>query len=186
MAAPTETPYAAPAIALHWIVAALIAATLPLGLYMHELKLSPLKLQLYSYHKWIGVTVFALAALRLLWRLVQSPPPALPMPAWQARMATLAHATLYVLMFALPLTGWLHSSAAGVPTVYFGVLQLPDVVPASKPLARTLREIHEALSNALLAVVALHVAAVVKHHWIDRDETLARMVPWVVRRGTDA
>jgi len=76
--------------------------------------------------------------------------------------------------------------AAGVPTVYFGVLQLPDVVPASKPLARTLREIHEALSNALLAVVALHVAAVVKHHWIDRDETLARMVPWAVRRGTDA
>jgi cytochrome b561 len=184
MAGTPRTRYAAPAIALHWIIAALMAVALPLGLYMHELKLSPLKLQLYSYHKWIGVTVFALAALRLAWRLVQSPPPALPMTAWQARVAMLAHGALYVLMFAIPLTGWLHSSATGVPTVYLGLWQLPDLVSASKPLARTLREIHAALGNALLAVVALHVAAALKHHWVDRDDTLWRMWPWVARRGT--
>jgi cytochrome b561 len=181
-----RTRYAAPAIALHWMVAALIAIGLPLGLYMHELKLSPLKLQLYSYHKWIGVTVFGLVALRLVWRLVQPPPPAVPGPAWQMRLASITHLALYALMLAIPLTGWVHSSATGVPTVYFGVLQLPDLVAASKPLARLFREVHEVLNNALLAVVALHVLAAAKHHWVDRDATLARMLPWAERRGSDA
>jgi cytochrome b561 len=186
MANTPRTRYAAPSIALHWIIAALIAVGLPLGLYMHELKLSPLKLQLYSYHRWIGVTIFGLVVLRLLWRMMQPPPPALPGPVWQARIATLAHVALYVLMVAIPLAGWVHSSAAGVPTVYFGIWQLPDLVSASKPLARYFRDVHEALSNALLAVVALHVAAALKHHWVDRDETLLRMLPWTVRRGTGA
>jgi len=186
MVDPARPRYPAVSIALHWAVAALIAVGLPLGLYMHELRLSPLKLQLYSYHKWIGVTVFALVVLRLIWRLVQPPPPALPGPAWQTRAAKLAHAALYVLMLATPLVGWVHSSATGVPTVYLGVWQLPDLVAASKPLARSLREVHEALSNALVAVVALHAAAALKHHWIDRDETLARMLPWAARWRTGA
>jgi len=183
MAATPLSRYSTPVIALHWGVAALIAVGLPLGLYMHELRLSPLKLQLYSYHKWIGVTVFGLVALRLVWRLVQAPPPAIPVPAWQARLATLTHVLLYVLMFALPLTGWLNSSASGVPTVYLGLWQLPDLVAASKPAAKLFREIHEVLSNVLLAVVALHVAAALKHHWFDGDDTLRRMWPWAGRRA---
>lgn len=178
--------YSAPTIALHWSAAALIAVTLPLGLYMHELRLSPLKLQLYSYHKWMGVTVCGLVVLRLLWRLAQTPPPPLPLPRWQAQAASIAHLALYLLMVLVPISGWLHSSATGVPTVYLGMWQLPDLVAASRPLGRVLKEVHENMSNVLLAVVALHVVAALKHHFVDRDETLRRMWPWATRRGVGA
>src|SRR5512135_3474644 len=105
------TRFSVPAIALHWLVAALLVATFPLGLYMTGLPLSPRKLQLFSYHKWIGVTVFALAWLRVAWRLYR-PAPALPhsMAPWQRRAAHAVHGLLYALLIAIPLSGWLYSS----------------------------------------------------------------------------
>jgi cytochrome b561 len=169
--------YGGVAIALHWLVAGAILVTFPLGLYMVELPLSPRKLQLVSYHKWIGVTVFALMCVRLVWRLTHAPPAPPPMPAWQRRAAAGAHWGLYGLLLAIPLTGWLYSSAAGVPTVYLGLWQLPDVVGKDKALAEGLKLAHQSLNFALLALVVVHVAAALKHHFVDRDGLLARMLP---------
>ena len=178
MALADEARYTRIAIALHWAIAALILCTFPLGLYMADLPLSPHKLRVYSYHKWIGVTVFGLAALRLAWRATHRPPP-LPqaVPAWQRRAAHGVHWLLYALLLAIPLSGWLHSSATGVPTVYLGLWQLPDVVAKDKALAAALKLAHQTLNFTLLALVVLHVAAALKHHFVDRDRVLARMLP---------
>ncbi len=168
--------YTRTAVALHWLIALLVLATFPLGLYMADLPLSPDKLRLYSYHKWIGVTVFALMLLRTGWRLTHQPP-VLPAstPRWQQRASHAVHAALYVLLFAVPLSGWLMSSAKGVTTVWFGVVPLPDLLDKNKALGETLAEVHEVLSFALVALALLHVAAALKHHFIDRDGLLARM-----------
>ena len=175
----TSSPrYSGPAIAAHWIIALLILAAFPLGVYMHDLPLSPNKLKLYSYHKWIGITVLLLFVPRLLWRITHRPPAALPAPAWQHRFAELTHVLLYVLMFAVPLSGWLMSSAKGFQVVYFGVLPLPDLIAKNPELGDLLKEAHEALNFALLGLVGLHVAGALKHSLIDRDGTLRRMLPF--------
>ncbi|HQR19346.1 MAG TPA: cytochrome b [Burkholderiaceae bacterium] len=167
--------YSRTAVALHWLVATCIVATIPLGWYVASLRLSPLKLQLVSYHKWIGVTIFMLAIARLAWRSVSAAPPPLPAPAWQMRAASVVHWSLYGLMFALPLSGWIFSSATGVPTVYLGLWQLPDLVARDRALASTLRWAHQALGWLLLSLVLVHVAAVLKHQFVDRDGLLRRM-----------
>jgi cytochrome b561 len=170
--------YGAVAMVFHWLVAAALIVTFPLGLYMADLPLSPRKLALVSYHKWIGVTVFAVMSLRLAWRLTHSPPPLPPeMPAWQRRAATLAHGTLYALLLAIPLSGWLYSSAVGVPTVYLGLWQLPDLVGKDEALEEALKLAHQSLNFTLLALVVMHVAAALKHHFVDRDGLLARILP---------
>lgn len=176
--------YTRTAIGLHWIVAILILGNLALGLYMVDLPLSPAKLNYYAWHKWAGVTIFLLAALRLLWRLGH-PAPALPaaMPAWQRRAAAASHHLFYLLFFLAPLSGWLFSSAAGFPTVYFGVLPLPDLVAKSKELADVLKVIHRVANYALAALVVLHAAAAIKHHLVDRDGVLARMLPILKSRN---
>jgi cytochrome b561 len=173
------TRYSAPAIALHWLIAALIVAGFVLGLSMVDLPLSPKKLKWFSWHKWIGVTVFLLTALRLLWRL-SHPPPVLPagMPSWQRRAATASHALLYILTIAIPLSGWIYSSASGVKVVYLGIVPLPDLVTADKPLAEQLKLVHKTLNFMLLGVVIVHVVAALKHHFVDRDDVLRRMLPW--------
>lgn len=174
-----ETPerYGAVAIGLHWLVAALVITGFAIGLLMVDMRLSPRKLQLVSWHKWIGVTVFFLAWIRLAWRLYRPAPALLPMPAWQERAAQLGHVGLYVLLVAIPLSGWLFSSAAGVSTVWLGLLPLPDLVGPDKVLADRLVQVHQWLNWSLAALVAIHVAAALKHHLIDRDATLLRMLP---------
>jgi cytochrome b561 len=179
-ATPRSSRYSGVAIALHWLLALLIAGTFCVGLYMHELPFSPTRLKLYNWHKWAGVTVMALSALRLLWRLTHRPPPDPPMPAWQARAAHAVHGALYLLFFMVPLAGWAYSSAAGFPVVLFGVLPLPDFVRPDRALAEVLKERHALLAFALAALVLLHVAAALKHHFVDRDGLLQRMRP--VRR----
>ncbi len=171
--------YSLPAMLLHWLMAAMILTALPLGLYMHNLPLSTRKLQLISYHKWLGITVLLLWGLRVLWRLWQQPP-ALPvlMPHWQRRLAHWVHGLLYVLMFAIPLSGWLMSSAKGFPVVYFGVLPLPDLIGKDKELAEVLKEVHEMLNAGLITLVGLHILAALEHHFIQRDSTLRRMLPF--------
>jgi cytochrome b561 len=170
--------YSGVAIALHWLAALLILGSFVVGSYMVDLDLSPWKLKVYSWHKWTGVTIFLLVALRLAWR-VSHRPPALPaaMPEWQRHAAAIAHALLYLLMLAVPLSGWVMSSAGGFPVVYFGVLQLPDLVAKNKDLFELMKSVHFVLNKALLAIVIVHVAAALKHHYVDRDDVLARMVP---------
>jgi cytochrome b561 len=168
------------AITLHWLMALLLVAGFSLGLYMVSLKFSPQKLTLYSYHKWIGVTIFSLALLRVIWRMTHRPPP-LPaaMPIWQVAASNATHTLLYVLLLIAPLSGWLYSSSAGVPTVPFGIaaLQLPDLVDKDRELASTLKFVHMTLTYSFAALVGLHVAAVVKHTLIDKDGIIWRMIP---------
>lgn len=170
--------YTRTAMSLHWLIALMLFGMFGLGLYMTELPLSPTKLKLYSYHKWAGVTLFLLVLLRLGWRVTHMPP-ALPpgTPAWQARAAAAGHHLLYVLMIAAPLSGWLMSSAKGFQTVWFGVLPLPDLLAKDAALGDVLLWVHRVLNWLFMAVVAGHVAAALKHHFIDHDGTLARMWP---------
>lgn len=173
----TLARYSGIAIALHWLMALAIIGALGVGLYMTELPFSPTRLKLYNWHKWAGVTILLLAALRLLWRLSHRPPADLPMPVWQSRLAHLTHGLMYFLFFALPLAGWAYSSAAGFPIVWFGVLPLPDWVPVDKALAESFKLVHKLLAYGLAALVLMHIGAALKHHWIDRDDLLSRILP---------
>lgn len=172
------TRYTTTAMALHWLTALFVFTAFPLGVYMHELALSPLKLQLVSYHKWLGVTIFLLTLARLAWRATHTPPPlSETIPLWQQRAAHGLHFLLYVLLLAIPLTGWLMSSAKGFPVVYLGLVQLPDLVGKDKALGDLLAEVHEMLNLGLLLLVGMHIAAALKHHFIEHDDTLRRMLP---------
>src|SRR5699024_7404752 len=134
-ASTTHSSYTRTAKILHWLIAIMIFGMLGLGLYMVGLPLSPNKLKLYSWHKWAGVTVFLLMLLRVGWRLLHRPP-ALPrhMSAFLRRTAHAGHLSLYILMLAIPVSGWLMSSAKGIQTVWFGVIPLPDLVSKNDAL----------------------------------------------------
>lgn len=165
------------AIALHWLVAALIFGGFALGLYMTGLKISPLKLQLYSYHKWIGVTVFALALFRLFWVATHAAPPMVEMPAWQQLAASLTHKLLYLLTLAIPLSGWLMSSAKGFQTVYLGLLPIPDLLGKNEGLGEGLTTLHGGMNWLLAGLLAGHIGAALLHQFVLRDGTLLRMLP---------
>ena len=159
-------------------MALMIFGLLALGFYMADLPLSPEKLKIYSWHKWAGVTVFLLALARLAWRITHVPP-AMPwqMSRLQQLVAHAGHIALYVLMIAIPLSGWLMSSAKGFQTVWFGVLPIPDLIPKNKEVGDALKELHESLNILLIVVLLGHIAASLKHHFIDKDDVLTRMLP---------
>ncbi|MFC4160908.1 cytochrome b [Chitinimonas lacunae] len=169
--------YTLPARLLHWLSALSIIAAFLLALSFDGMPLGLAKLKLINYHKWVGITVLGLVALRLLWRL-RHRPPALPAdtPPWQARAAHVTHGLLYVLMIGVPLGGWLMSSAKGYPVVYLGLLRLPDLVSTNQELAAQLRTLHELGAWVLIALALGHAAAALKHHLIDRDDILKRML----------
>jgi cytochrome b561 len=173
----TAGRYSGGAIALHWLTAVLIVANLLLGLSMVPLPISPRKLQWYVWHKWIGTTVFLLTCARLGWRWVRPPPPPVAMPDWQRQAAVVAHLLLYALLLLVPISGWLYSSATGVQVVYLGLVPLPDLVPNNKALAAVLKATHVTLNFTLFALVCVHAAAALKHHFVDRDPVLTRMLP---------
>jgi len=168
------------AMALHWLLALAIIGAFGVGLYMVDQPFSLGRLKLYNWHKWAGVSILALSALRLLWRLTHAAPAAPAGPLWQQHAGHLVHGLMYALFFALPLAGWAYSSAAGFPIVWFGLLPLPDFVPVDKALAETLKLTHRWLAYGLAALVLAHVAAALKHQLIDRDGLLLRM--WPARR----
>lgn len=172
--------YTSTAIFLHWLVALGLVGTFALGFYMEGLPLSPNKLKFYSWHKWAGMTLLLLIVVRLAWRL-SHPAPELPssMGPLARMVAHVGHWALYVLMLAIPVSGWLMSSAQGFQVVWFGVLPLPDLVGKDKELGALLQDIHVVLNYTLLVAVIGHVAAALQHHFIKKDTVLARMLPFL-------
>ena len=173
---PPAAGYTRTAIALHWLVFALIAAGFSVGLWMVEQPILPSTLRVYAYHKWIGITVFLLALPRLGWRLGHPVAGEPSLPRWQRRAAVATHRLLYALILAIPLSGWIYSSATGVQVVYLGLLPLPDLVAKDRSLAAILKAVHATLNFTLLGVVILHSGAALKHHFVDRDGVLLRML----------
>lgn len=169
-------------MALHWLLGLAIVGMFAVGMFMVDLPISPLRLKLYNWHKWAGMTVLSLSVVRLLWRMMHRPP-SLPlaisqaMPTWQARAHHATHYLMYVLFFCVPLLGWAYSSAAGFPIVWFGQIPLPDLLSPNKELAELIKPVHGWSAFALLGLAGVHVAAALKHHFIDRDGLLARMLP---------
>ncbi|MCH8179455.1 MAG: cytochrome b [Proteobacteria bacterium] len=178
----TQARYTRTAMLLHWVLALAILGAFAMGLYVHDLPFSPAKLKLINWHKWAGVTILALSLLRLVWRLTHRPP-ALPtrieqaMPAWQRAAHHGTHHLMYLLFFAVPLLGWAYSSAKGYPIVWFGVLPLPDLVSPDPALAEALQPLHALAAWGLIGLAVLHVAAALKHQFIDRDGLIDRMRP---------
>lgn len=163
---------------LHWLIVALIAVQATLGLTGLLLPLGLQKLAVLARHKSIGLTILGLAVLRLLWRWLNPTPP-LPsnLKPHERFLAHSTHAALYVLLFAIPLTGWMMSSARGFPVSWFNLFQLPDLVAKDETLYHALVMTHAALAIALAVTVALHVAGALKHHFVLKDDTLRRMLP---------
>ncbi|NNM61453.1 MAG: cytochrome b [Steroidobacteraceae bacterium] len=179
-----RTRYGAVAQSFHWIIAALIVAQFVLGKIAMGLPLGMEKLILLARHKSIGMTILVLALLRLAWRAFHPAPP-LPaeMTRTNRRAAQAMHATLYVLLFAMPLTGWLMSSAKNYSVSWFGVFTWPNLIGPDDTAFRALRETHHLLAELLLVVAIVHMLAALKHHFWDKDGVLLRMLPlW--RRGT--
>ncbi|HEY0489778.1 MAG TPA: cytochrome b [Telluria sp.] len=171
--------YTYTAMLFHWLIALLVVAAFTLGLVMTDIPgLTPTKLRYFSWHKWLGVTVLTLAVLRVLWRLFHAAP-AYPvsMARWQQRAANGLHLLLYVLIFAVPLSGYFYSLASGVPVVYLGLVELPVLIGPDPELKPVLKAVHYWLNMLLAGSVGVHVAAALKHQFIDRDGVLRRMLP---------
>jgi cytochrome b561 len=171
-----QSRYTSIAILLHWVMAALILVAWSIAIAIDDMPLSPARISWLSWHKWLGMTVFFLVIFRILWRATHAAPPlAIAIPAWQEKVMKLTHIALYLLMLAIPLVGWLMSSAKGYTVNYFGLFELPDLVDMDKAFGHLLKEIHEFLANGLMALVGLHVLAALKHQFIDKDGLLSRM-----------
>lgn len=184
---PSAQRYGWVAMLLHWLLALLIVGTFSMGLYMHDLPFSIQRVKFFNWHKWAGITILSLSVLRLLWRWTHRPPPLSDrvlahMPEWQRSVHRASQWAMYALFFIVPLFGWAYSSAEGLQVVWFGVLPLPDLVAPNRELATTvLRPMHQASALLLGALVLLHSAAALKHHFIDRDGLIGRM--WPTRLG---
>jgi len=173
--------YGAVAQTLHWAIVVLVIVQVTLALMADDLPRGVEKLELVTRHKSFGITILALVILRLVWRLLNQPPPLPPMPGWQRVAAQFSHWGLYVLLLAMPLSGWMMSSSANYPVSWFGLFQLPDLVSPSKPLSELMHELHETFAWLLLTLIGVHVAAALKHQFWDRNGLLWRMLPF--RRG---
>jgi cytochrome b561 len=174
--------WGAPAKLFHWVMAALIFTQIVLGLMAANWHLSPTKLELFFWHKSTGMLILALVGLRILWRLV-NPTPELPsgMAAWERTAARLSDLLLYVLMIALPVTGWIVNSASNVPFRIFWLIPLPAIVAPDKPTAEFAALVHGGLFALLALVLVAHVGAALRHHYVKRDTVLTRMLPWRTR-----
>ena len=163
----------------HWSIAVLVIGMLALGLYMAELPPVPSTFRLFALHKSFGMIVLALMVLRLLWRSFNARPEEMAAyKQWERILARIIHWFLYAAVIAMPLSGWIMSSAKNFHVGVFGLFTLPDLVGPDKALAEQAEEFHETLAWCIIAALALHVVGALKHHIIDRDSTLRRMLPF--------
>jgi len=167
----------------HWIIVALLLVIAYLGLTMGDLPNGPRKINVYALHKSIGLTILALVALRLAWRLYAgAPQPVAGTPTWQHRIAVVSHVAMYALMLAIPLSGWVLNSAAGYPLQWFKLFNLPAIVGRNHDLHELAEDAHELMFWALALLVTVHVGAALYHHLFQNDDTLVRMLPGRGRR----
>jgi cytochrome b561 len=172
------TRYGAAAQLFHWLIAGLIVVQVVLANLQEDLPQGARKLAILARHKSFGMTIFMLAILRLLWRLGHAPP---PLPAGMTRFeqtaARATHYAFYVLLFVMPLTGWMMSSAKNYSVSWFGLFTWPNLVAPSEPAFKLLRATHDALAGVLLTLAVLHILAALKHHFWNKDDVLVRMLP---------
>jgi cytochrome b561 len=164
--------------ALHWLIVLLIITQWVIAERADELK-GLAKLQTLAWHKSIGMTILMLAVIRLVWRLMNPTPElASETKPWERVLAHISHFLLYVLIFAQPLTGWLMSSAKNYPVSWFNLFQFPDLVQPSEQLFQQMKDVHHLLFKVLVGVALLHIAGALKHHFIDKNDVLKRMLPF--------
>lgn len=175
----TDGSYGSVAKFFHWTVFALISCLLAVGFIMTDMENGPDKFKVYGWHKSVGIMVLFLVALRLAWKL-HNVSPAMPntLNALEKRAARTVHGLLYVLMFAMPMTGWLMSSAAGFSVSVFGWFTLPDLVSADKELREFFGSAHAVIAYLILLLAGAHVGAALLHHFYYRDNVLIRMLPF--------
>lgn len=171
-----KTGYGLLAILLHWLIAAIVITMLIIGLYMTDLPLGTEKLKWYGLHKSIGIIILMLISIRLIWRLMNITPSLGNLPRWEKFAARTVHWAFYVFLFAMPLSGWMMSSAAGLTVSFFGWFNLPNFVPENETLFHFMETAHTWLAYGLIATICLHVAAALKHSLIDQDDILLRML----------
>jgi len=176
----SPTRYSAVAKAFHWLIAALIVTQFTLAYMADDLPIGAHKLALLARHKSFGMTVLMLAILRLLWRL-RHRPPELPdhMTPLERKLARATHIAFYVLLFAMPLTGWLMSSAKNYSVSWFGLFTWPNLIGKNETAFDVLRATHDTLSFILFSIAVLHILAALKHHFWNKDNVLLRMLPLI-------
>jgi cytochrome b561 len=179
----TTTRWGQAAQFFHWLILVLLVIQVTLATLADDLPLGMKKLALLARHKSVGITILGLVVLRLLWRWMNSTPE-LPdtLKPYERVLANLTHAGLYIVLFAMPLSGWIMSSARGFPVSWFGFIQLPDLVAKNQRLYDVMVETHETLAWVLYTIVLLHVAAALKHHFLLKDNVLRRMLPFTKHR----
>ena len=172
----TTISYGWPAKSLHWLVVVMVIAQFVLINMAHSTDSKMQMFILMARHKSVGMTILALALMRLVWRFLNEQP-ALPsgIPGWQRSIARITHWLLYVLIFAMPITGWLGSAANNFPVSWFGLFEIPALIGPDEALADLLHGVHEALASCLVLVASLHLLAALKHHFFNKDDVLRRM-----------
>ena len=172
----SDTQFGSMAMGLHWLMALLIIGMLTLGLYMVTLPISLQKLKLYGWHKEYGFIILALAFFRLSWRLINVNP-RLTLPILEQIAARLVHWAFYGFLFAMPITGWLITSASGIHSSFFGLFTMPNLIGPNKELLEWFGWMHRWLAYGLIAAIVMHTLAALKHHFYDKDDILRRMLP---------
>lgn len=173
----TSETYGLIAKMFHWLMALLIIGMLALGLYMEELPPSPDKYAIYGLHKSFGLLVLWLVGARIIWRLSnKQPKPQETHQKWERILAKIVHLLLYIAMIGMPLTGWMMSSFGGHDVAFFGI-KMPALSAENKDISKIMNEIHSILAFTLMGIIGLHFVGALKHHFIDKDETLKRMMP---------
>jgi cytochrome b561 len=163
---------------LHWLIALLIVVQFVLARMAAHLPLGMRKLSLLAEHKSVGMTILILAMIRLAWRLKHAPPP-LPaqMRSIERWLAMASHVSFYVILLAMPLSGWLMSSAKNYSVSWFGAFTWPNLIQPNEAAFATFKTLHQLLSKLLIAIASLHILAAIKHHFWNKDDVLVRMLP---------
>ncbi len=179
----TPENYGSVSRGFHWLTAALVIGLLVLGLLLEEMARGAFKLKMINLHKSVGVLVLLLTLARILWHFYSKKPALIAtLKKWEKVLSHTLHGLLYLALIGMPMSGWIMSSAKGYPVSLFKLATLPQIVEENKALAEWAGEIHEILGYTLIVIIIVHFVGALKHHFIDRDDTLRRMTPFLKRK----